>query len=120
MEERTIHLRIKVKYLAAEARIIRAEARKTRGMVRWGLNHHRKTVVRHHSRHNSLAYGLITGMPYEAMEKNCNTPPDLSWVSSLAKRFGGQEILIEIWIEDAKTYIQKLQRAKDSQSEMDH
>lgn len=114
MEERIIHLRVKVKYLAAEARIIRAEARKTKGMVKWGLNHHRKTVVRHHSRHNLLAYGLLRGQPYETMEKECKEPPDLSWVASLAKRFGGDETDVAVWVHDAKTYIQTVRGSKDS------
>ena len=64
MNERQIHLRVKVKSLIAEAQIIRAEAKKTEGMVKWRLNDHRKTIVRRHTRHNLLAYGLLKGIPY--------------------------------------------------------
>lgn len=109
MNERLIHLRIKVKSLTAEAVIIRAEARKTTGMVKWGLNHHRKTVVRECTRENLLAYGLIKGIPYETMEKRCHTSPNLSSVSRIAERFGGSTQAIEQWVQEAKAYIKMCQ-----------
>jgi len=105
MNERIIHLRIKVKSLADEAKTIRQEAKKTSGMVKWGLNHHRTTVVRRHTRHNLLAYGLLAGIPYEIMEKKCHQAPDFIWVAKIAKSFGGIEEDIGLWIEDAKSYL---------------
>lgn len=102
MQERIIHLRIKVKSLAAEAGIIRAESRKTREMVKWRLNEHRKTVVRDHTRHNILAYGLLRGRTYSEMEKSCREEPDWNRVANIAKRFGGDEGHIASWLADAK------------------
>ncbi len=105
MNERLIHLRIKIKNLADEARSIREEARKTSGDVKWGLNDHRKTVVRTHARHNLLAYGLLRGIPYSVMELKCHTPPNLATVEKHAKQFGGDENTIAVWIAEAKTYL---------------
>ena len=105
MNERLIHLRIKIKSLAAEAAIIRAEARKTTGMVKWGLNHHRKTVVREYARENLLAYGAIKGIPYEAIEKQARIEPDFSRISHIAERFGGSTQAIEQWVQEARAYI---------------
>jgi hypothetical protein len=105
MNERLIHLRIKIKNLADEARSIREEARKTSGMVKWGLNDHRTGVVRPHARHNLLAYGLLRRVPYEAIERTCFEAPNFSTVEKHAKQFGGDENEIAVWIADAKAYL---------------
>jgi len=57
MNDRIVHLRIKIKSLVDESRNIRREANKTSGMAKWKLNQHRKTTVREHTRDNLLAYG---------------------------------------------------------------
>lgn len=105
MTERLIHLRIKIKNLADEARSIREEARKTSGMVKWGLNDHRKTVVRPHARHNLLAYGALRGTPYETIEKKCREAPNFATVKQHAKKFGGDIDDIDTWVADAKMYL---------------
>ena len=105
MHERTIHLRIKIKSLVDEAKTIREEAKKTSGMVKWGLNHHRTTVVRSHTRLNLLAYGILIGVPYHLMEKKCYEPPDLTKVAKIAKNFGGAKEDIAVWIVDAQQYL---------------
>lgn len=102
MNERLIHLRIKVRSLADEARSIREEAKKTTGMVKWGLNDHRKTIVRDHARHNLLAYGCLKNTPYSDMEKWCYETPDFLRVAKIAKRFGGAEEDVESWVSAAK------------------
>lgn len=112
MEEHTrrIHLRIKIKSLADEARIIRKEAKKTSGMEKWELNEHRTKVVRPHTRHNLLAYGILIGTPYEAMENKCNEPPRFSEVSKIAKRFGAKEEIVLEWIEKANSYLVPIEK----------
>ena len=110
MDERLIHLRIKIKSLADEAKTIRSEANKTTGMVKWGLNHHRTTVVRNYTRKNLLAYGLLIGIPYQVMERRCYEAPDLTAVANLAMRFGGDKEDVALWIEEAQAY---LKREKD-------
>jgi len=115
MQERTVHLKIKVQSLVDEAKNIRREANKTSGMQKWGLNHHRTTVVRRHTRHNLLAYGVLIGTPYALMEKRCFEAPDFKWVAKIAKSFGGTEEDIGAWIADAEKYLEDepvlLQRA---------
>ena len=104
MDERLIHLKIKIKNLADEARSIREEARKTSGMIKWNLNHHRTTTVRCAARENLLAYGLLRGVPYAIIEQKSAEAPYWSQVAKHAKRFGGSEDYIEEWIEEAKKY----------------
>lgn len=106
MSEKLVHLRIKVKSLVDESRTIRKEANKTSGMAKWRLNHHRTSVVRVHTRHNLLAYGLLMGVPYCAMEKKCHIKPNLSTVAKHAKKFGGVSSAIDAWVEEAHTYLE--------------
>lgn len=65
------HLKIKIKSLAEEARIIRAEERKVRGMDRWNLQHHRKTRVRNAARRSLIAYAIIRGRDPEVHQSSC-------------------------------------------------
>lgn len=106
MNDRLIHLRIKIKSLAAEAVIIRQEARKVSGMSKWVLNDHRTRIVRDHSRHNLLAYGLLRRKSYAEMEKKCEIAPDFKRILEIAKRFGEEDELYSMqWIEDAKAHL---------------
>jgi hypothetical protein len=105
MEERTIYLKIKVRSIADEAKSIRQEAKKTSGEVKWGLNHHRTTVVRDHARHNLLAYGILRGVPYRAMEQKCHERPKFSRVETIAKRFGATEEQVSSWVSDVFEYL---------------
>lgn len=59
MLDKRRHLRVKIKSLAEEARIIRHEERLVRGMDRWELQQHRKTVVRDEARRSLIAYAII-------------------------------------------------------------
>ena len=111
MEERTVHLKIKVQSLVDEAKNIRKEANKTSGMAKWGLNHHRTSVVRPNTRANLLAYGILRGTPYSAMEKKCREAPDFAWVSKIAKRFGASDNDILEWIDDARKHLGLMQDA---------
>lgn len=106
MNERLIHLRIKIKSLAAEAAIIRQEAKKTSGLVKYGLNQHRTGIVREHTRINLLAYGLIKRVPYSVMEQKTDTKVNFSKIVEIAKRFGEtDEIAINEWITAAKEHL---------------
>ncbi len=68
------YLKIKIKHLAAEARIIRLEESKTYGMVKWKLQHHRKTRVRDAARQAQFAYGIIRGRTLAQV--GCGYEPD--------------------------------------------
>ncbi|MFA5024226.1 MAG: hypothetical protein WC523_04680 [Patescibacteria group bacterium] len=108
MNERLIHLRIKIKSLAAEAAIIRKEANKTNGMIKWGLNYHRTTVVREHARLNQLVYGLLRRVPYKAMETKCYKAPDFKKILELAARFGeNDKAYMELWEKEAKAHVEE-------------
>jgi hypothetical protein len=58
-------LKVKIKHLAAEARIIREEERQHSGMKKWGLQNHRKTTVRQAARQTQFAYAVIRGRTLE-------------------------------------------------------
>jgi len=72
MRDSRIYLKVKIKSLAAEARIIRHEEAKARKWkntaLRVGLAGHRRGIVRSAARHTHLAYGFLRGRPYKAME----------------------------------------------------
>jgi len=104
-QQRFIHLRVKVKNLAAEAVIIRQEANKVSGEAKAGLKDHNRDVVRPHARSNLLAYGLLKGTPYKLMEQKCEAIPNFVGIRGIAERFGGDNDEIDKWIEEAKEYL---------------
>ena len=97
MNARARHLKIKVKSLAEEARIIRHEEHQTAGMERWNLQHHRKGHLRWYTRCNQLAYGCLKGIPYSQLEQKCSEPPSWGEIKKLIVRFGGTKEQFEEW-----------------------
>jgi hypothetical protein len=89
-----LYLKIKIKSLAAEALIIRKEARKVRGDLRHSLNQHRKTDVRWEARSSMLAYGFLRGRPYKLMEEKvrADNQPDWTRIEQLVKKFGEDDM----------------------------
>lgn len=61
-------LRVKLKSLAAEAKIIRKEERRSWGGLRESLHLHRINEVRQEARATHLAYGFIRGLMLGQME----------------------------------------------------
>lgn len=89
--DRREQLRVKLKALGAEARIIRKEEARVRvGVLREELHLHRVLDVRKEARHAHLAYGLLRGRTYEQMERTARRPPDWRRVQSLCKKYGGE------------------------------
>ena len=97
-------LRVKIKALASEARIIRHETERVKGFKKntddvifkahWerktsSLNHHRKFVVGNEARVSLLAYAFLRGVPYKSAEPHCKQEPDWDRVWDIARRFGG-------------------------------
>jgi hypothetical protein len=66
------YLKVKVKSLAEEARIIRKE--EARGSLREGLHRHRVDIVRPEARAAHLAYGLIKGRTLKRIEPTAREP----------------------------------------------
>lgn len=119
----TTFLKVKIKSLAAESRIIRKEERKALGSGRWALKaqkttgeveaeyerynrlrHHRVHAVRDEARASLLAYGFLRGKAYGQVEHKQGTPgPILSKAAGMAKRLGGktEEAFLE-WAGVAK------------------
>lgn len=83
-----LFLKIKIKSLAAESRIIRWEERRTNGVVRDELASHRMCVVRRASRHTHIAYGLIKGRTYDQIERTARTEPDWKEVKKMLTKYG--------------------------------
>lgn len=81
-------LRVKVKSLMAEARIIRAEEQRTFGALRNELHLHRTLHLRDEARASHIAYGLIRGRTMEQMERVSHTKPDQARVDAMVKKYG--------------------------------
>jgi len=92
------YLRVKIKSLSSEAKIIRHEERKVMKWKRepdhdpepiyFGLHRHRTQNVRRESRSAHLAYGFLREMPYRKIEDKCYTKPNWSRVKDLASKYG--------------------------------
>ena len=88
LDER-LYLKIKVKSLAAEAKMIRKEEKRCRTpSLREGLYRHRIDVVRRESRHTNLAYGFLRGRKYHEMEPNAKEAPDWAKIRKMVEKYG--------------------------------
>jgi hypothetical protein len=87
-------LRVKLKSLAEEAKIIRREEHRTHGALRDELHTHRVLQVRSAARATHLAYGFIKGRTLAQMEPTRRPVPDyiesLLWadVRKMLKKYG--------------------------------
>jgi hypothetical protein len=85
-------LKIKIKHLAAEARIIRLEENKTRNFALWHrMNVHRRFRLRRVQRWNQLAYAFLRGRTYRSVEAS-NRPgtdyPNVTLIARVVYDFG--------------------------------
>lgn len=87
-------LRVKLKSLAAEARIIRREERRARGELREELYLHRINDVRRAARSTLLAYGLIRGRTLDQMEPKRYSEPDWDAIGKMLKKYGPDEEIV--------------------------
>lgn len=67
-------IRVNVKSLAAEARIIRHETRRAGPAQRDALVMHRRGRLREESRYAHLALAFVRGRPYKSVEAKCGSP----------------------------------------------
>jgi hypothetical protein len=86
-------LKVKVKSLAEEARIIRKEERRTKGYLREELNAHRRKEVRFAARTSYMAYGLIRGRAIDKTERPKTPRSDNYWkaVKTMIVKYGPVE-----------------------------
>lgn len=86
------YIKIKIKSLADEAKIIRQEEMKFPGhyKVREGLYLHRVNCVRPECRASNLAYGFLRGRSYSEIEQNPKTKPNWKRVQRIIEKYGVQ------------------------------
>lgn len=101
------YLRVNVKSLAHESRIIRQEERRTRDrFARNGLAQHRRLRVRLEARAAQLALAAVRGVPYLRVEPKTRTTPDWERVREKALRHLTRDsdpwrAVVE-WIQEAR------------------
>ena len=89
-------LKIKLKSLAAEARIIRQEEKKRRGK-NWGstgntLHEHRIHVVRPEARATHIAYAFLRGGSLESVEGSAKTEPEWKRVEAMVRKYSWRKL----------------------------
>jgi hypothetical protein len=88
MDERT-YLKVKIKSLAEEARIIRKETKRAKSKtIKEGLYLHRIGTVRIEARHTHLAYGFLRGREYHQIETSAHSAPDWKKVRKMIEKYG--------------------------------
>lgn len=103
-------LKIKLKSLAAEAKIIRLEEESLRRTQKQHLNelreemaNHRRGIVRYESRHAGLAYAFIRGKGYREVEpRGDHTKVDAVKVHVMVCKYGSQKMPVEFlktWLD---------------------
>ena len=95
MSDRRYALKIKIKSLAAEARIIRHEEKRAKAIGTMGarakresLYLHRTGIVRREARYTLLAYGFLRGKSYAQLEAKCKLPPNWKKVQAMVEKYG--------------------------------
>jgi hypothetical protein len=84
-------LKVKIKSLAAEARIIRIEELRSKGELRDALRKHRREDVRKEQRATQIAYGYLRGTPLERIEPNAQSAPDWEKVKAMIRKYGTED-----------------------------
>lgn len=86
-------LRVKIKSLAEEARIIRQEEQRLDGQDfrRGGLRGHRIRDVRQEARAAQVAYAYLRRKSYQATEHAAKSAPNLARVREIVRKFGSRE-----------------------------
>lgn len=99
------HLKVKIKSLAAEAKIIRREEQKTQdNIVRGSLYSHRVGIVRDEARLSQLAYAFLRNRTYKSIEPKSKKFISVSKLSRIIKNFGGLHdddlyLKVEKWLQ---------------------
>lgn len=100
----TRFLKVKIKSLAAESRIIRQEELRSRGDLRNSLRLHRVNDVRHECRATLIAYNFLRGITYQRMEPNALLLPkvreEFLWkrVKTMVEKYGKVKLSeLEAW-----------------------
>jgi hypothetical protein len=84
-------LKVKIKSLSAEARIIRIEELRSRGDLRDALRRHRREDVRREQRATQIAYGYLRGIKLDRIEPNAKSDPDWERIKAMVKKYGSED-----------------------------
>ena len=103
--KRNPFLRVKLKSLAEEARIIRLEERRANQRrnfdLQANLREHRIMVVRREARATILAYNYLRGLPFSFCEQNKPSemnPIDWESVKRMVRKYGRTDLDQETWM----------------------
>lgn len=92
MPFRRHQLRVKIRSLAEESRIIKSEILRAKdATARRDLHLHRVNIVRREARASLLAYAFLRRIPYGAVERYARELPDWKRVERIASKFADQE-----------------------------
>jgi hypothetical protein len=94
MINRKLGLKVKVKHLAEEARIIRKEELRNAGDTRDWLYLHRILGVRPECRATHIAYAFVKGTPLEKVERFPEEIPIQVWkrVTAMVKKYSNRDM----------------------------
>ncbi len=100
-----LSLKVKIKSLASEAKIIRAEEEKivAGNSLYWTrarscLREHRINEVRKEARAALIAYAMIRGKPYHSVEQPKSKQLDVKAVQRIVDKFGTRGMSVADWI----------------------
>jgi hypothetical protein len=87
-------LKVKIKSLTAESRIIRCEEARAgqRPGLRDALRAHRVNAVRNETRLTQLAYGFLRGRARTTIEPKATHDPDWKRVEAMVKKYGPEKV----------------------------
>lgn len=93
-------LRVNIKTLAAEARIIRQETSRAGAVYRPHLVEHRRGRLRSEARYAHLALAFLRGRSYRAVEARANNQPDSRELTAKLRRhwMGATEADVLRWL----------------------
>lgn len=93
-------LRVNVKSLASEARLIRQEERRCGSIYVAHLQQHRRVTVREESRYAQLALAFVRGRAYKAVEQGAKEKPSAQRLHAKLSRFVNVKLAeIEAWLK---------------------
>jgi hypothetical protein len=101
-----LFLKIKIKSLACEARIIRKEEQKRKGgytpndAILNSLHRHRVIDVRCESRNANLAYAYLNGKSYRSIERICYTKPSVAKIARMVGKYGEGKLFDNNWLRE--------------------
>lgn len=94
-------LRVNIKSLATEAKIIRQETARCGRRYKAGLAEHRRGRLREEARYANLALAMVRGRPYRTVEQKCGVLPDLKRLAEKVRRayWNFEEKHVKAWLE---------------------